>query len=188
MQKFQIPKLLEEPPSFLDPPFSHCRSIFWYWACHLVSKMVFFCKSIYSFHKTGHKTIQKTNHYILLTNVSIKRCIKTSFETGFQNGISWTHSTKTHKLNRCHRNGLFPDQCLRRGGHCGLVTNPTIQLLSFTNPENYSMFRFRKTHRLTFSISLCMDSIIFCIEIYTFHYNAFCHFASHHSITSFAKN
>ena len=28
----------------------------------------FFCKTIYSFHKTGHKTIQKTNHYILLTN------------------------------------------------------------------------------------------------------------------------
>ena len=34
----------------------------------------------------GHKTIQKTNHYILLTNVSIKRCIKTSFETGFIRG------------------------------------------------------------------------------------------------------
>ena len=34
----------------------------------------------------GHKTIRKTNHYILLTNVSIKRCIKTSFETGFIRG------------------------------------------------------------------------------------------------------
>ena len=46
----------------------------------------FFCKTIYSFHKTGHKTIQKTNHYILLTNVIIKRCVKTSFETGFIRG------------------------------------------------------------------------------------------------------
>ena len=46
----------------------------------------FFCKTIYSFHKTGHKTIQKTNHYILLTNVSIKRCIKTSFETDLVRG------------------------------------------------------------------------------------------------------
>ena len=45
-----------------------------------------FCKTIYSFHKTGHKTIQKTNHYILLTNVSIKRCIKTSFDTLFFRG------------------------------------------------------------------------------------------------------
>ena len=46
----------------------------------------FFCKTIYSFHKMGHKKIQKTNHYILLTNVSIKRCIKTSFETWFIRG------------------------------------------------------------------------------------------------------
>ena len=34
----------------------------------------------------GHKTIQKTNHCILLTNVSIKRCIKTSFKTYFIRG------------------------------------------------------------------------------------------------------
>ena len=30
-----------------------------------LGRLVFFCKTIYSFHKTGHKTIQKTNHYIL---------------------------------------------------------------------------------------------------------------------------
>ena len=34
----------------------------------------------------GHKTIQKTNHCILLTNVGIKRCIKTSFKTYFIRG------------------------------------------------------------------------------------------------------
>ena len=34
----------------------------------------------------GHKTKRKTNHYILLTNVSIKICIKTSFETDFIRG------------------------------------------------------------------------------------------------------
>ena len=31
--------------------------------------------------KKGTQRTQKTNHYILLTNISIKRCIKTSFET-----------------------------------------------------------------------------------------------------------
>ena len=41
----------------------------------------FFCKTIYSFRKTGHKIVQQTNHNILLTNVSIKRCIKTSVKT-----------------------------------------------------------------------------------------------------------
>ena len=46
----------------------------------------FFCKTIYSFHKTRHKTVQKINHNILLTNVSIKRCIKTSFGTWFIRG------------------------------------------------------------------------------------------------------
>ena len=55
----------------------------------------FFCKTINSFHKTGHKTIQKTNHYILLTNVSIKRCTKTSFETGFIRGARGKSSSQT---------------------------------------------------------------------------------------------
>ena len=31
--------------------------------------------------KNGTQRIQKTNHYILLTNISIKRCTETSFET-----------------------------------------------------------------------------------------------------------
>ena len=56
---------------------------------------LFFCKTIYSFHKTGHKTIQKTNHYILLTNVSIKRCIKTSFETYLIRGGKSSSQTST---------------------------------------------------------------------------------------------
>ena len=34
----------------------------------------------------GTQRIQKTNHYILLTNISIKRCIKTSFETDLLGG------------------------------------------------------------------------------------------------------
>ena len=46
----------------------------------------FFCKTIYSFPKNGTQRKQKTNHYILLTNISIKRCIKTSFETNFLRG------------------------------------------------------------------------------------------------------
>ena len=32
----------------------------------------YFCKTIYSFHKTGHKREQQTNNYILFTNVSLK--------------------------------------------------------------------------------------------------------------------
>ena len=38
----------------------------------------FFCKTIYSF-KKGNKNTQ-TNHYTLLTNASIKRCIKPGSE------------------------------------------------------------------------------------------------------------
>ena len=34
----------------------------------------------------GHKTTQKTNHYILLTNVSIKRCIRPSLKPIFSGG------------------------------------------------------------------------------------------------------
>ena len=41
-----------------------------------LKKKNFFCKTIYSFHKNGTQRIQETNHYILLTNVSIKRCIR----------------------------------------------------------------------------------------------------------------
>ena len=46
----------------------------------------FFCKTIYSFPKNGTQRIQRTNHYILLTNNSIKICIKTSFETDLLGG------------------------------------------------------------------------------------------------------
>ena len=60
-----------------------------------VLKQVFFCKTIYSFHKTGQNRYRKTNHYILLTNVSIKRCIKTSFETGFIKGGKSSNQTST---------------------------------------------------------------------------------------------
>ena len=46
---------------------------------------MFFCKTIYSFHK-GAQKIQQTNHYILLANVSIKRCIRLSSEPGSSGG------------------------------------------------------------------------------------------------------
>ena len=42
--------------------------------------MDFFAKQFIHF-KNGTQRIQKTNHYILLTNISIKRCTETSFET-----------------------------------------------------------------------------------------------------------
>ena len=38
--------------------------------------LIFFAKQFISIHINGTQKIQKTNHYILLTNVSIKRCIK----------------------------------------------------------------------------------------------------------------
>ena len=55
----------------------------------------FFAKQFINFIKRDTKTIQKTNHYILLTNVSIKRCIKTSFETGFIRGGKSSNQTST---------------------------------------------------------------------------------------------
>ena len=54
---------------------------------------------------------------------------------GFQNGMSQPHSTKTHKEDRIPGNGLLPDQG-PGGGPLGQVTNPTIQLLLFTDCEN----------------------------------------------------
>ena len=48
--------------------------------------LIFFAKQFISIHINGTQKIQKTNHYILLTNVSIKRCIRTSFETDFIRG------------------------------------------------------------------------------------------------------
>ena len=39
--------------------------------------------------------MQKTNHYILLTNISIKRCIKTSFETDLLGGGKSSNQTST---------------------------------------------------------------------------------------------
>ena len=54
--------------------------------CALQRQIFFFAKQFIHFIKRDTKTVQKTNHYILLTNVSIKRCIKTSFETGFIRG------------------------------------------------------------------------------------------------------
>ena len=35
-----------------------------------------FCKTIYSVSKNGIQKYEKTNHYIFLTNVSIKRLLK----------------------------------------------------------------------------------------------------------------
>ena len=41
-------------------------------------------KYFYSFHKNGTQRIQKTNHYILLTNVSIKKCIRPCLSISYQ--------------------------------------------------------------------------------------------------------
>ena len=41
-------------------------------------------KYFYSFHKNGTQRIQKTNHYILLTNVSIKKCIRPRLSISYQ--------------------------------------------------------------------------------------------------------
>ena len=68
-----------DPPNLIHT--RHCRSgqkeIFAPTLKGLASLLYwFFCKTIYSFHKNGTKKYRKTNHYILLTNVSIKRCIR----------------------------------------------------------------------------------------------------------------
>ena len=54
--------------------------------CILYNLMMFFLQNNLFISKNGTQRIQKTNHYILLTNISIKRCIKTSFETDLLGG------------------------------------------------------------------------------------------------------
>ena len=59
-----------------------------------------FCKTINSFHKTGHKRVQQTNHNILLTNVSNKRYIKLGSEPSSSGGkiSNQTSTSQTEHL------------------------------------------------------------------------------------------
>ena len=72
----------------------------------------FFAKQFIHFIKRDTKSIQKTNHYILLTNVGIKRCIKTSFETGFIKGGDRVPTrqvpySRQRRFKPCLRPGYF---------------------------------------------------------------------------------
>ena len=51
-----------------------------------IDKKRFFCKTIYSFQTNGTQKFTKRNHFILLTNVSIKRCIRPSSKPGSSGG------------------------------------------------------------------------------------------------------
>ena len=58
----------------------------------------FFCKTIYSF-KKGNKNTQ-TNHYTLLTNASIKRCIKPGSEPCSSGGKSSSQTSTLQTITR----------------------------------------------------------------------------------------
>ena len=78
---------------------------------------------------------------------------------GFQNGMSWPHCTKTHKLVRVLGNGPFPDQGPVGGAHG--AGSPTQQYDFFAEQtlkisvyfmqriKSYSIFTVRQTDRHT---------------------------------------
>ena len=49
----------------------------------------------------AHKRVQQTNHYILLANVSIKRCIRLSSEPGSSGGGKSSNQTSTLQAITC---------------------------------------------------------------------------------------
>ena len=81
-----------------------------------------------------------------------------ALSVGFQNGMSWPHCTKTHKLVRFLGNGPFPDQGPVGGAHG--ASSPTQQYDFFAEQtlkilvyfmqriKSYSIFTFRQTHIL----------------------------------------
>ena len=85
---------------------------------------------------------------------------------GFQNGMSWPHCTKTHKLVWVLGNGLFPDQGPVGGAHG--AGSPTQQYYIFAEQtlkisvyfmsliKSYSIFTARQTHRQMHILHLCM--------------------------------
>ena len=114
-----------------------------------------------------------------------------ALSVGFQNGMSWPHCTKTHKLVRVLGNGPFPGQGPVGGAHG--ASSPTQQYDFFAEQtlkisvyfmqriKSYSIFTVRQTdrqtdrhtdtqtHRRTFCIPICTGEIFFYMEIYTFH-------------------
>ena len=79
---------------------------------------------------------------------------------GFQNGMSWPHSNKTHKLVRVLGNGPFLDKEPGVVGHGAISLTQQYnsyaeQNLKFSvyfmqQIKSYAIFTFRQTHRRTF--------------------------------------
>ena len=113
----------------------------------------------------------------------------------FQNGMSWSRSTKTQKLVCVLGNGSFPDQGPAWGAHgAGLLNQQydffaeeTLKILVYFMLwiKSYSIFAFRQTHWCT-SLGICMGKIFLYMEIYTFHYALFLHLLC--SLTLFIKD
>ena len=74
---------------------------------------------------------------------------------GFQNGMTWAHSTKTHKLVWVLGNGPFPDQVPSGGA---------LRLLSLANLENFSLFHV--VDQKLFHFYFQTDTHTFCIPIW----------------------
>ena len=91
---------------------------------------------------------------------------------GFQNGMSWSQSTKTHKLVQVLWSGSFPDEGPGAGAHG--ASSPTQQYDFFAEQtlkisvyfmqqiKSYSIFTARQTHRRTLCIPICKGKIFFC--------------------------
>ena len=116
---------------------------------------------------------------------------------GFQNGMSWSHSIKTHKLVWVLGNGPFPDQGPGGGAHgAGSLTQQydfiAEQTLSFSiyfmqQIKSYSIFTFRQTYRWTFCIPVCMGEIFSVWKVIPF--TTLCSFICFaHSLTLFVKD
>ena len=92
----------------------------------------------------------------------IKNVTKLMFglSIGFQNGMSWPHSNKTHKLVRVLGNGPFLDKGPGVVGHgAGSLTqqynsyaeqNLKFSVYFMQQIKSYAIFTFRQTHRRTF--------------------------------------
>ena len=103
---------------------------------------------------------------------------------GFQNGMSWSHSTKTHKVVWIHGNGPFPDQ--GPGGAAHGAGSPTQQYnYLVSKPWKFQFISCSRSKVIPFFLpdrhtdahfaSLYAQESFFCMEIYTFNYTTFLH-------------
>ena len=80
---------------------------------------------------------------------------------GFQNGMSWSHGTKTHKLVQVLANGPFLHQGPGGGAHGAGSLNQQYDFLVWANPENFTLFH--AANQKLFHFCFQTDRHTFCI-------------------------